>query len=343
MNHSDGDAFIIGEAGINHGGSFEKAKKLIDIAVKAQCTAVKFQSFSTDHYMSVNAISASYIVKGSRKNETFYQLSKRFEMSHGEQRELFNYSKRLGMPWISSFFDEPSLNFLAELGVKALKVASGEMTNFPLLKKAAKTKIPLIVSTGMASIQEIEEMVKFLQAEKVKNLFLMHCVSWYPAKVEDMNIKFIDTLFNKYKIPVGLSDHTLGIATSLAARARGVKFFEKHFTYSKAAFGPDHAASIDGEELRNLVVGIEDVGKCLGTGKKTVTPIEYEQRKVHRKSIVAHKAISAGSIIKPEMLAVKRPGLGIEPKYLGKLAGYKAVADIVADQVIEWSMVKKSR
>jgi sialic acid synthase SpsE len=158
-----------------------------------------------------------------------------------------------------------------------------------------------------------------------------------------MNIKFIDKLFNKYKVPVGLSDHTLGINTSLAARARGVKFFEKHFTVSKTDFGPDHAASIDGTELKQLVVGLEEVGQCLGSGIKTVTPIELEQRKVHRKSVVANTPIPKGTVIKGSMLAAKRPGFGIEPKNLETLIGYTAIKDIAEDEIIGWDMIKKSK
>ncbi len=343
LNGTSGDACLIAEAGINHDGNFDKALKLIDIAAAAGCPFVKFQSFITTQYMSVNAISASYIKKGSREGESFYQLSKRFEMSHDEQREMARYARKKNICWISSFFDEGSLELLVELKVPVLKVASGQMNDFPLLKKAVKTKIPLIVSTGMASIKEIDEVVKFLKAERVKELCLMHCVSWYPAKVEDMNIKFIDKLFEKYRIPVGLSDHTLGITTSLAARARGVKLFEKHFTVSKSDFGPDHAASIDGNELKQLMTGLDEAGKCLGTGVKTVTPIEMEQRKVHRKSVVANIPISKGTLITGMMLAAKRPGFGIEPKYLDKLIGYKAVKDIAEDEIIGWDMVRKQK
>jgi N,N'-diacetyllegionaminate synthase len=341
LNGSDGDACIIAEVGVNHDGSFNKAKKLIDIAAEAKCTCVKFQTFKTEAHMSVNSIASSYITHGSKKGESFYKLAKRLELSYDEQRELFSYAQRIGIPWISSFFDEESLEFLVDLGVSVLKVASGEITNFPLLGKAVKKKIPMIISTGMASMEEIDEVFSFLRSYKAKEIYLMHCVSWYPAKIDDMNIKVIDTLFNKFNVPIGLSDHTLGINVAIGARARGVKLFEKHFTLSKKDFGPDHGASIEPDELKQFVVGIDEAGRSLGTGLKVINKIEMCQRRVHRKSIVAIKKIKAGSIIKEEMLSVKRPGFGIQPKYFNKLLGYKMLKDVEEDEVITWNMISK--
>ena len=297
LNGSDGDACIIAEVGINHDGSFNKAKKLIDVAAEAKCTCVKFQTFKTKKHMSKNSIASSYITKGSKKGESFYELAKRLELSYDEHRELFNYAQRIGIPWISSFFDEESLDFLVGLGVPVLKVASGEITNFPLLRRAVKTKIPMIISTGMASIEEIDEVYSFLRSYKAKKIYLMHCVSWYPAEIDDMNIKVIDTLFNKFIVPVGLSDHTLGINVAIGARARGVKLFEKHFTLSKKVFGPDNGASIELDELKQFVIGIDEVGRSLGTGLKIINKVELQQRMVHRKSIIAIKKIKAGEVI----------------------------------------------
>jgi len=341
LNGSDGAACIIAEVGVNHDGSFNKAKKLIDIASEAKCTCVKFQTFKTEKHMSKNSIASSYITHGSKKGESFYKLAKRLELSYDEHRVLFNYAHRIGIPWISSFFDEESLEFLVDLGVPVLKVASGEITNFPLLRKAVKTKIPMIISTGMASIEEIDEVYSFLRSHKAKEIYLMHCVSWYPAKIDDMNIKVIDTLFNKFKVPVGLSDHTLGINVSVGARARGIKLFEKHFTLSKKDFGPDHGASIEPDELKRFVIGIDEVGRSLGTGLKIINKVELQQRMVHRKSIVTVKKIKAGSIITKDMLSVKRPGFGVQPKYFNKLLGHRALKDMEKDEVITWDMVSK--
>jgi N,N'-diacetyllegionaminate synthase len=342
LNGSSGDACIIAEAGINHDGDFNKAIKLIDIAKEARCTCVKFQTFKTEKHMSVHSIASSYIKQGSKKGESFYKLAKRLELSYDEQRELFKYAQRIDIPCISSFFDEESLEFLVDLGVPVLKVASGEITNFPLLGKAAKTKIPMIVSTGMASMEEIDEVFSFLKSHKAKEIYLMHCVSWYPAKIEDMNIKVIDTLLKKFKIPVGLSDHTLGINVAIGARARGVKLFEKHYTLSKKDKGPDHSASIEPDELKQFVTGIDEVGRSLGTGLKNINEIELNQRRVHRKSVVAIKKINAGSIIKEGMFGIKRPGFGIQPKYFSKLIGYRMLKDVEKDEVITWTMITKN-
>jgi sialic acid synthase SpsE len=341
LNNTPGTAFIIAEAGINHDGNFEKAKKLIDAAAAAKCSCVKFQVFNTPKYMSTNAISASYIEAGSREGEKFYDLSKKFEFTYDEHRELHKYSEKVGIPWIASFFDQESLDFLVELKVPVLKIASGELNDFPLLKSAAETKIPLILSTGMASLDEIDETLKFLKANKAGELYLMHCVSWYPADVDDMNIKFIDTLFENYGLPVGLSDHTLGISVSNAARARGVKFFEKHYTLTNEDFGPDHSASLEPDELAEMVVSIDEVGRCIGNGSKTVTSLELDQRKVHRKSIVAESVIRKGEIITRDKIAFKRPGTGIPPKYFDEILGYMAETEIDKDEVIKWEMLSK--
>jgi N,N'-diacetyllegionaminate synthase len=341
VNGSSGPACVIAEAGINHDGKFEKARKLIDAAKKANATCVKFQSFNTKRHMSKHSITASYIEKGSKKGESFYELAQRLELTYDEQRELHRYAYGIGIPWISSVFDGESLEFLLELKVPVLKVASGELTNFPLLKKVAKTRLPLIVSTGMASLSEIAEVMAHLKAHRAKEIYLMHCVSWYPSKIDDMNIKVMDTLLNKFKVPVGFSDHTLGISVALGARARGIKFFEKHFALSKKDFGPDHAASLEPQELQQFVAGIDEVGRSLGDGRKTVTAVEMQQRKVHRKSIVASRDIPAGTAIRADMVEVKRPGFGIQPKDFDRVLGRRARKDIKEDEVIHWEMISK--
>jgi len=340
MNHTDGSACIIAEAGINHDGNVKKGKQLIDAATRANCTCVKFQAFKTEKVTSRYAIGSSYMKQGSKDNETAYDLSKRLELNFNQQRTLFEHAANKGIPWIASFFDDQSLSFLVELGVPVLKVASALITDFPLLKQAAETGMPLIVSTGMASIDEIDRAVSFLKNHDAENLYLMHCVSWYPADIDEMNIRVIDTLFNRYKIPVGLSDHTLGISVSCAARARGVKLFEKHFTLSQKNFGPDHGASIEPDELAKMVSSIDEVGRCLGSAEKRVTPIEIEQRKVFRKSLVASRAITPGTILTRDHLATKRPGLGIAPQYMDEIVGYTALREIHEDDVIQWDMIQ---
>ena len=343
LNHTDGNAFIIAEAGINHDGEFEKAKKLIDVAVEAKCSCVKFQSFKTDNTSSTKAITAPYIEKGSNKNESFYELSKRLELSFEEQKELSNYSKYKGITFASSHFDEESLEFLVELGVPFLKVASGELTNYPLLKMAAKTGLPIFISTGMASLDEIDDVYQYLKGQGAEQLYIMHCVSVYPADYEMMNIRFIDTLFEKFKTPIGFSDHTLGISVPTGARARGVKFFEKHYTISTSDFGPDHSASLNPEELSQMVISIDQVGRSLGDSNKVVNSYELKQRNVHRKSVVANRDIIKGHILTQDDLVLKKPGLGIEPKFINDVVGCKSLQNIEVDSCITWDLIGKNK
>lgn len=342
-NHTDGQACIIAEAGINHDGSLEKAKRLIDAAAEAKATCVKFQAFRTEHVSSKYTVSSSYMIEGSKKGESAYELSKRLEFNAEALAELQRYARQVGIPWIASFFDEYSLEFLVSLKVPVLKVASALINDYPLLAKAAATGIPLIVSTGMASIDEIDAVIDILRSNQAGEVYLMHCVSWYPAAVEDMNIRVIDTLEKRYGIPVGLSDHTMGLHVACAARARGAKLFEKHFTLSRKDFGPDHGASLEPEELKALVQYVGEVGDSLGCGDKNVTPIEIEQRRVFRRSLVARCPIPSGTVITVAHLATKRPGYGVAPKEMDKLVGMRAKQDIAADEPIRWEMVECKR
>ena len=338
-NGSPGPACIIAEAGINHDGSMEKARALIRVAAEANCSCVKFQAFKTEKVSSLGSLSSSYMEEGSHAGETAYDLSRRLELTTSQLGQLCRYAGEAGIPWIASFFDEDSLALLVSLRVPVLKVASGLITDFPLLEKAASANIPLIVSTGMASLDEIDAAVSLLRAVGAPAIYLMHCVSWYPAAVEDMNIRVIDTLAARYRLPVGLSDHTLGSCVAWAARARGAKLFEKHFTLSANAFGPDHAASLEPKQLKEMVAGVQAVGRCLGTGVKVVGPVELDQRRVFRKSVVAACFIPRGTIITREQLAAKRPGFGIPPSRLEEVIGCRARGDIDADAVIDWPML----
>ena len=341
LNHTEGSALIIAEAGINHDGSFDKARKLIDVAAAANCSCVKFQSFKTDITSSTKAITAPYIQDGSKPNETFYELSKRLELTFDEQRELSVYSKAQGITFASSHFDEESLAFLVELGVPFLKVASGELTNYPLLKLAGATGLPIFISTGMASLNEIDSVYRYLKANGANELYIMHCVSVYPANYEMMNVKFIDTLFNRFGTPVGFSDHTLGISVPTGVRARGAKFFEKHYTISTSDFGPDHSASLNPEELRQMVISIDQVGLSLGDSNKSVNPIELKQRMVHRKSVVANRDLKKGHLVTHDDIVLKKPGLGIEPEQFDDVIGCRVLVDIELDSCIAWSQLKK--
>lgn len=340
LNGSDGKACVIAEAGINHDGSVDKAKALIEAAEEAGASCVKFQAFRTEHVSSRYSTSSSYMVDGSKEGESAYELSKRLELSDVSLRDLHRFSNDRGLPWIASFFDEYSLELLVSLDVPVLKVASALITDLPLLKKAAQTSIPLIVSTGMASLDEIDTAVDLLREGGANFIYLMHCISWYPAKAKDMNLRVIDLLQKRYDLPVGLSDHTMGYHVACAARARGVKLFEKHFTLSCEDFGPDHAASLEPEQLSEMIGCINEVGMCLGTGEKQVSEIEMAQRNVFRKSIVAESPIACGTVVKKEHLSVKRPGYGIPPGNILDIVGKRVNRDIGQDECITWEMVE---
>ncbi|SVE19806.1 uncharacterized protein METZ01_LOCUS472660, partial [marine metagenome] len=236
-------SIFIAEAGINHDGSLEKAKQMVDIAVEANADYVKFQSFKADKLVTAQALTSSYIDKGSHSGESFRDLLARLELNEQSHRELKNYCDEKGIKFLSTAFDNDSFDFLLELGIDTVKVASGCLTNLPLLRYMAKSQLPMIVSTGMATLGEIEDAIEAIEETGNNNITLLHCISWYPADFETTNLLFMMTLKEAFGYPVGYSDHTLGINMSIAARALGATILEKHFTLEKEDFGPDHSAS----------------------------------------------------------------------------------------------------
>ena len=330
--------FIIAEAGVNHNGSVELAKKLIDIAKEAGADAVKFQTFKAENVVIKHAEKAEY--QKTVKEESQYEMIKKLELAEEDFEELADYAKEKGILFLSSPFDKESVDLLYELDVPAFKVASGEITNFPLLKHIAKKEKPIILSTGMATLGEVEDALNVIRSEGVKDVILLHCVSNYPAAMEDVNLRAIETLKQAFKIPVGFSDHTLGITASIAAVALGACVIEKHFTLDRNLPGPDHKASLEPDELKEMVKAIKDVGTALGEGIKRPTKEEEEIKKVARRSIVAKVDIPKGAIITEEMLDVKRPGTGIDPKYLSFIIGRKTNKDIKKDKILIREMIK---
>ncbi|TRZ51509.1 MAG: N-acetylneuraminate synthase, partial [Dehalococcoidia bacterium] len=245
-----------------------------------------------------------------------------------------------GVLFLSSPFDKGSVDLLSELGVSAFKIPSGEITNFPLLRYIARKGKPIILSTGMATQEEVGEALEIIKQEGIDDIILLHCVSSYPAKIEDMNLKAMDTLRNAFKLPVGLSDHSIGVTIPIAAAALGACVIEKHFTLDKNLPGPDHRASVEPDELKQMITAIRDVERAMGNGIKKPTKVEEENKKVVRRSIVAGVDIPQGTIITEDMLAIKRPGTGLEPKYLGEVIGRTAKETIKQDELIIWSLLK---
>ena len=342
-NRLIGDAepcFIIAEAGVNHNGSVEMAKKLVDTAKEAGADAVKFQTFKADNIVIKNAEKAEYQKETTGAEESQYEMIKKLELTEYDFRELADYAKEKDILFLSSPFDKESGDLLDEINVPAFKIGSGEITNFPLLKYIAKKEKPIILSTGMSTLGEIEDAIKIVRNEGVEDVILLHCVSNYPARIEDLNLRAMETLKQAFKIPVGFSDHTLGITGSITAVALGACVIEKHFTLDKKLPGPDHKASLEPYELKEMIKAIKDVEKALGNGIKRPAKDEEEIKKVARRSIVAKVDIPEGTIITENMLGVKRPGTGIVPKYIDRIVGRKAKENIGNDELVTREMIE---
>lgn len=325
--------FIVAEAGVNHNGEVRLAKKLIDVAKKAGADAVKFQVFKAENTVTRTAEKAAYQKRGTEKGSQ-YKMLKKLELTESEFKQLADYAKTKKIIFLASAFDMKSVDLLDRLKVPAFKIPSGEITNFPLLKHIARKGKPIIMSTGMSNLGEVEEALKAIREEGVNDVILLHCVSDYPAKVEESNLRAMETLKRIFGLPVGLSDHTLGITVPIAAVALGAAVIEKHFTLDKKLPGPDHKASLEPKELGEMVACIREVERALGNGIKKPIKSEEAVKKTVRRSIVARVNIPKGTAIAEHMLNLKRPGTGLEPKYLKKVVEKRAKKDIKADELI---------
>ncbi|MFH1642151.1 MAG: N-acetylneuraminate synthase [Nanoarchaeota archaeon] len=323
----DQPCFIIAEAGINHNGQVDLAKKLVDEAKKAGADAVKFQTFATDQFLSKN-------IAEPKNVESILKIAKGLELSKEDHYELSKYCKQKGIIFISTPLDNGSVDLLDKIGVPMFKVASCDLDNLPLLAYIAKKGKPMIVSTGMAKLSEVEEAIDVIRSCGNEDIILLHCVSKYPSNAEQTNLNAMKTLETAFKLPVGYSDHTMGINISLAAVSLGAKVIEKHFTLDKKMEGYDHAISADPKELVNMINGIREVEKSFGTGIKAPSKDEIEMKKPMRRSIIANADIKKGEVIKPEMIIAKRPGTGISPKFFDFIVGRKATRDINKDEFI---------
>jgi N-acetylneuraminate synthase len=336
-------SIFIAEAGINHDGDIEKAKLMIDAAASANADYVKFQSFKAKKLVTPNALTSSYIDNGSKTGESFRDVLKRLELSEEAHYELKSYCDKKNIKFLSTAFHKESLDFLVDLGIDLVKVASGDVTNLPLLKHMARTGLPIVMSTGMATLGEIEEALATITNEGNNNIFLLHCISWYPAEIETTNLRYMETLKNAFGYPVGYSDHTLGINMSLAARAMGAVILEKHFTLDSKDFGPDHAASIEPNDLANLLTGIREIELGLGSTVRNFGEKELGQRKVHRRSIVVSKKVNKGDVFGEDNLTIKRPGIGIKPKHLEAILGKEANNDIEPEELLKWDDIVNTK
>ncbi|MDD4651092.1 MAG: N-acetylneuraminate synthase [Methanothrix sp.] len=331
--------FIIAEAGVNHNGSLDCAKKLIDTAKWAGADAVKFQIFKAEDIAIPQAKKAEYQKNTTSRDESQFDMIKRLELSEDEFRHLANYAKERNILFLSTPFSISSVNLLEEMNVSAYKIASGEITNYPLLEHIARKGKPIILSTGMCTLEEIGEALKIINEAGEKRVILLHCVTSYPVKIDEINLKAIETIRNAFKQPVGLSDHTLGKTSSIAAVAMGACTIEKHFTLCRNLPGPDHKASLEPIELKELIGAIRDVERAMGNGIKKPTLEEEKIKMTVRKSLVAAIEIPKDSKITQEMIGIKRPGTGIAPKNLMSVIGKRAKIDIQKDSLITWDAI----
>ena len=325
--------FIIAEAGVNHNGSLKLAKKLIEAAKRAGADAVKFQVFSAEALIAKTAEKAEYQKRATGKG-TQYEMLKKLELSENDFEKLARCAKRKGLIFLASAFDVKGVDLLDRLEVPALKIPSGEITNLPLLKYIAGKGKPIILSTGMSTLGDVEEALEVIRKEGTNDIILLHCVSNYPAKVEEVNLRAMETLRCVFGLPVGLSDHTVSITIPIAAAAMGAAIIEKHFTLSRKLPGPDHKASLEPKELEEMIMRIREVEKALGDGIKRPTKSEEFIKKTVRRSIVARVRIPKGTVIAEHMLDLKRPGAGLEPRHLKEVIGKRAKKDIEADELI---------
>lgn len=325
---------IIAEAGVNHNGDINLAKKLIEQAAKAGADVVKFQTFKANSCVSVSAKKAKYQLETTAKEESQLEMIKKLELSYELHFELMKHCKKHDIIFLSTPFDLESVEFLRGLDLPYFKIPSGEITNLPYLKAVAKCKKRVLLSTGMANLGEIEAALTILRKNGTRNITLLHCNTEYPTPFEDVNLNALKTLKEAFKLEVGYSDHTEGIVASLGAVALGAVVIEKHFTLDKTMEGPDHRASLEFEELRALCKGIRELEKALGSGIKKASKSEAKNKIIARKSLVAKRTIQKGEKFSEQNLTTKRPGSGISAMRYEEYLGKRALKTYKKDELI---------
>jgi N-acetylneuraminate synthase len=322
---------------VNHNGDLEIAKQLVLAAKEAGADAVKFQTFQAMHLVTADAPQADYQARNSGKTESQFDMLKRLELPLEAFNELSRYCHEVGIMFMSTAFDEESADFLAGLGMSIFKIPSGELTNLPLLRHIARLGKPMIVSTGMGTIEQIKEAVETIQVAGNSDITVLHCVTDYPTPPEQVNLRAMHVIQAALGLPIGYSDHSMGIEASVIAVAAGAKVIEKHFTLDCNQPGPDHKASLEPKDLGELVKGIRKVEVFLGAGKKQPTETELAIAKIVRRSIVAARDLNAGDIIASDMVLLRRPGTGIEPARMGEVVGKKLVREVKAGVLLSWA------
>jgi len=329
--------FIIAEAGVNYNGSIDIAKKLISIAKEIGADAVKFQTFKAERLVCKSARKAEYQKNTTDADESQFDMIKRLELNEDAHRELICYCKNKNIIFLSTPFDLESIDLLNNLGLEIFKIPSGEITNLPYIRKIGRLKKKVILSTGMADLEEIGNAINVLieYGTRKEDITVLHCNTEYPTPFEDVNLLAMLSIRDAFKVAVGYSDHTVGIEISIAAVALGATVIEKHFTLDKNMEGPDHKASLEPHELKAMVRAIRNIEKAMGDGIKKPSTSEIKKKLIVRKSIVAAKEIKKGEVLSEETLAVKRPGNGMSPLEWDRVIGKRAKRNFTEDEMIE--------
>lgn len=326
---------IIAEAGVNHNGSLENAKKMIDIAQEVGVDIIKFQTFKAENLVCKNAEKAEYQKNTTSNKESQFEMLKKLEINREMHKELIKYCKDKNVQFLSTPFDLESIDLLNELGIEIFKIPSGEITNYPYLKKIGMLKKKVILSTGMSYLKEIEEALKVLKENGANDITVLHCNTEYPTPMCDVNLNAMNVINEKLNVEVGYSDHTIGIEVPIAAAAMGAKIIEKHFTLDKNMEGPDHKASLNPDELKVMVSAIRNIEIAMGNNVKIPSKSESRNLNIVRKSIVANKTIKRGEEFTEENLTCKRPGNGVNPMKWNEVLGKIAKKDYFEDELIE--------
>jgi|SRR5690554_1140693 len=329
---------IIAEAGVNHNGDIELAKQLIDVAAESGVDYVKFQTFKADKLVTKSAARAEYQNTNTKNTDSQYEMLKKLELSEADHLELMAYCNKRNVKFLSTGFDLDSLKFLADIGIKLAKIPSGEITNLPYLESVAELFSDIVLSTGMANIQEVKDAYEVLlkSGANPKNITILHCNTEYPTPMKDVNLKAMLHIKDELDTVVGYSDHTLGIEVPIAAVALGARLIEKHFTLDRNLPGPDHRASLEPQELKTMVAAIRNIEVAIsGSAIKEPSPSELKNKPIARKSIVASKVIKKGDLFTEQNITIKRPGTGVSPMKWKELLGSIATKDYIEDQLIE--------
>jgi len=343
VKRAEENLFIIAEAGVNHNGNIDTAKKLIDVAKDCGCDAVKFQTWITEKvYSKTLSQKPDYQKRSTDEAESEYDTVKRLELSFGQFREIKAYCDKVGIIFFSTPDEAESADFLSDLGVSLFKTASQDVTNIPFLRHIARKNIPMIFSTGGSTLDEVKEAVGAI-SECTDQLIILHCVSSYPAPLDQQNLLVIPEFKSLFKFPIGFSDHTVGVEAACAALAVGARFFEKHFTLDRNAAGPDHQASLDPAALKHYVSVLRSLRKGLGSGKKEIMPSEANVSQSFRRFLVTARALEKGHVFSEEDFLFKKVNNGIIPKELDKIIGTRASRNLDEDITLSWDDVELTK